>query len=456
MMRKVIVPLRLFSLVLLCFCAFIPLPLPAGASAPVAKVFITDCLREAEELKKTGSPAAIEKKLGTCAAAAPRNPQVKIDRAGYLEKMGRHEEAIAQYQQAAGLLSRNAPLAALCQRKTAQAYSRLNDTTKAIVHYGKALEINEKDTDAAIGLAAVYEATRDLKKAEELYARVLKYDPVNARARERLDEIKPSVLSGARLLQELRDRGAADGKKIAAGTDDIALLNALRLAERNGAVDYLRSKTSYISNLVVEKREQERVRVLLTPAGLKSYQNFLSRDAVSFFEKQGIALQEVFTLRDLTGQPVFDKSGRLTPEGTQAYLQGKAGIKSWLMHYEAVVITQEDAKLNEEIKGLLKDNYQEISEPAYLWLARVTTCPDDVLQDPKTFCKMRILRTSKARRYFLFYQDQFPDCNLALNLALVDYYAGETDVSDTTRGTSFFGTGGNEKHRLCENGKLWQ
>jgi tetratricopeptide (TPR) repeat protein len=355
--------------------------------------------------------------LPPCVAApATRNPQTKTDRADYPQKPGRLQEAIARYL--------------------------------------KALEINGKDTAAVMGLAAAYEAVPDLKKAEEFYARALALEPGNARAGARLDEIRFSLLSADQLMADLRDRGAAGGNKPAPGVADIELLKAMRLAERNGAVDYLRSKTAYIKTLVFERREQDRIRLLLTAAGLTSYQKFLSRDAVSFFEKQGIALQEVFTLRDLTGQPVFDKSGVLTPEGTLAYRQGKAGVKSWLMHYEAAVTTPEDAKLNEQIKNLLQRSYLEISEPEYLWLARITTCPDDVLQDPA--CKMQILRTSKARRYFLFYQDGFPGCNVALNLSLADYRAGETDISETNRGTNFFGTGGNKKHRLCENGKLWQ
>jgi tetratricopeptide (TPR) repeat protein len=361
----------------------VPLPLSAGAAAPV-----------------------------------PRNPQAKTDRANYQQKPDRRQEAIARYL--------------------------------------KALEINGKDTAAVMGLAAAYEAVPDLKKAEEFYARALGLDPGNARAGERLDEIRFSLLSAAQLMEELRDRGAADDKKPAPSVADIELLKAMRLAERNGAVDYLRSKTAYIRNLMVEKREQNRIRLLLTPAGLTSYQNFLSRDAVSFFEKQKIALQEIFTLRDLSGQPVFDKSGRLTTEGTRVYRQGKAGTKSWLMHYEAAAKTPEDATLNEQIKDLLKAGYLEISEPEYLWLAKITTCPDDLLQDPASLCKMRFLRTSKARRYFLFYQDQTPGCNMALNLSLVDYRAGETETYENTKGTNFFGTGGNEKHRLCEKGKLWQ
>jgi hypothetical protein len=272
---------------------------------------------------------------------------------------------------------------------------------------------------------------------------------------QRPDEADSPPLPDARLMEELRSRGITDARKSIPGVDDVELLRTIRSAENNGAVDYLRSKTANLRGLVVEKREQERIVLRLTKNGLASYLNFLSRDAVIFFEKQGIRLQDVFTLRDLKGQPVFEKSGRLTPEGMLAYEQGKSGTKSWLMHYEAVAKPPEDEELNRQVKALVAAHYSEISEPEYLWLMKYTTCPEDVLQDQAT-CKMRLARSARSVKYFLAPQDPAMTCNQLLNIAIAKYRSSDNgDISENETSTGFFGSGGTEKRRLCYKGKLW-
>ena len=441
--------MRLFAVALFLICATAA---PSG-SAPAKGNLVEECLREAGESKRAGDLSGTEKKLAACSASAPGDPRIRTERADNLVRLGRYEEAVAQYLRAA-TLHYEPRLAAACHRKAAQVYLKMDDARKAADHYVKALALHESDSEAAFGLAAMYDSSHDLRKAAEFYARGLKYDPANAKAGERLDEIRFSLLTSSQLLEELRYRGAGYGKKTVPDGEDLLMLNTMRLAERRGAVDHLHSKVRNLDGLAVERLESGRVRLMLTPAGLKAYQNFLSRDAMLFFEKNGVPLGEVFSLRDLSGRPIFDKNGRLTLEGMKAYWAGTAGSKSWLLRYEAVVKTPEDEKFNSQVRELLGRSYIEVSEVEYLWLLKVTTCNEEVLQDPST-CKMKMLRSPTARKYFLFRQDSDPGCNLALNSYIEDYRAGSTDVSGTTHGTSFFGSGGNEKHRLCEKGKLW-
>ncbi len=427
----------------------------AKPAAPAAQEKLFEvCAKEAGNLKKNGDTAGVEKKLAACEALAPRDSQTKIDRADSLMRLGKYEEASGKYQEAAVLFSGTDPMAAFCHLKTAQIHFKLNDIAKAVRYYNKALEINKNDLNALLGLAAVCEAKSDLKTAADLYARVLKAEPANMKARERLDEINFSLLSNSQLLDELRSRGAADERKTSAGPDDIKLLLALRRAERSGAVDYLRSKTAYIAGLIMEKQENDHTRLMLTQAGFRSYQNYLSRDAVGFFEKKAITLRDVFTLRDLRGLPLFEPGGRLTEEGMQAYRAALTGEKTWLMHYEAVS-TPEEEKLTAEAEKLLKAGFREISESEYVWLMKVTDCPDDVLRAAP--CDIRLLKMQRNIKYFLCYlQPPFCSGEAAILATYVERYrAGDTETSQLTRSTAFFGSGGIAKRRFCYQGKIW-
>ena len=424
------------------------------AAPAVPKQNYESCAKEAEALKETGNIPAIQTKLAECETLSPREPQAKIDRAGYLTRLGKYEEAAEEYKKASALFGAKDLMTAFCHLKTADLYLKLNDAPNAARYYTKALEINKNDLNAMLGLAAASEARADNKTAGELYARVLKAEPSNAKARERLDELTFSLLSPSQLLEELRARGAADEGKLAASPDDLKLLKIMRLAERNGAVDYLRSKTAYTSGLILEKLEQEQVRLSLTLLGYKSYQNYLSRDAVAFFEKKGIDLRDIFTLRDLRGLPLFGTGGRLTDEGMRAYWQAQTGEKSWLMHYEAVASPEEE-KLTAEAEKLLKSGFKEISEAEYLWLMKVTDCPDDILRTPP--CDIKLLKMQRTTKYFLCYL-QPPQCSgesAKLATYVERYRNGDTEMSEQTRSTAFFGSGGIAKKRFCYQGKIW-
>lgn len=426
----------------------------AKAAARPPQTNFETCAREADDLKMRGDAAGIEKKLAVCEALAPLQPQPKIDRAEYLTRLGRYEEAKAEYQKAAALLGGQDPMAAFCHLKTARIFFKLNDIPAAIRFYTKALEINRNDLNAMLGLAAACEAQGDVKAAAGLYARVLKAEPANAKARERLDEINFGLLSGSQLLDELRTRRAADERKTDVSPDDIELLRTLRLAERNGAVDYLRSKTPYIKGLIVERQEQDYVRLMLTMAGFKSYQSYLTRDAVAFFEKKGLLLRDVFALRDLKGRALFEPDGRLTEEGLRAYRQAESGEKTWLLPYETVPSAEED-KLTAEAEKLIKAGFREISEPEYLWLLKTTDCPDEVLRTAP--CGIKLIKTRQTAKYFLCWSPP-PACTseaATLTTYVERYRTGDTQMSELTGSTAFFGTGGVAKKRFCHRGKIW-
>lgn len=357
--------------------------------------------------------------------------------------------------------------------------AKLGRYADAMKNYGKARELIASSTEPGSGIYA-RTILAEIKRLEKRGARgetapaaaapkrpageaAVEKAPESgaapsAESREVPETPKISSRSISETMEELRLRGAADAKKTAPSMEDLDLLEIMRQAELDGAVDYLREKQAGLGGLVVEKKEGGQVRLLLRPEGLKRYQALLSREAVPFFEKKKIPLQEVFTLRDLRGRPVFGKDGRLTYDGLRAYWRARSGAKAWLMHYEtpAREPAPEDEKMAADADALKKIGFQEISEPEYLWLLKTTSCPEDILRSPP--CDIRMLTAPKRRKYFLCSAPPPACSDEAGTLAgYVARYRNNDDwTPDDEKSTAFFGTGAMEKRRFCHDGRIWK
>ncbi|MBU2572964.1 MAG: tetratricopeptide repeat protein [Elusimicrobia bacterium] len=441
------------------------------------------CVSDAQESERKNDLAAAEKKLSACAGLMPQNAQVRLERANLLARLGKYEPAGEEYQRAAALFGKKDPpaphffqkgqsagqaapgdsnqaMAAFCHIKTAQTWSKLGDQAKTALYYQKALEINKNELNALLGLAGAYEAKADLAAAAALYERVLKVEPSNAKAKERLDDINFSLLSNAGILSELKERKAVDAAKTELSEEDLNTVKTMRQAEKRGAIDFLKGRAPLMNGLIVVRQVRGGVKLMLTMAGFKAYQSYLTRDAVGFFEKKGITLSEVFVLKDLKGKPIFDPAGNLTGDGMAAYWQAQAGTKSWLMPYEAPASVSAAAsapvKENPETEQALKDGYREISEPEFSWLLSATECPVETLTE-KPGEILKLIKAPKRQRYFLCYM-QGAICAMKgtnkLATYIENYRRGDTHIPET-KATAFFGAKVSQGRRFCHNGKIW-
>ncbi|MDP2865657.1 MAG: tetratricopeptide repeat protein, partial [Elusimicrobiota bacterium] len=391
-----------------------------------------------------------------CLKFAPSDPQLAAERAPLLVRLGRYEEGVKEYERAASLYGEKNSSAALWRVKAAETWVKLGKHDKALAQYRLALKADPRDMNALKGLAAALEARSDFSGAIEAYETILKLEPGNERARIRKEELRSGALTSAQILEELKLRRAADLKKTSPQPEDIKLFKAIKAAEISGAVDYLRKKVPSYRGLVLERNTPEGTKLLLTGDGYKAYTFQATREAVKFFEGEGIGLREIFTLRTLEGAPVFDAGGKLTPEGAELWRRSSPGTKTWLLVYEPVPASPQAQQANKEIAEAEKNGYREISEPEYLWLLRATDCPEDVMH--KYPINLKVISDGARVRYLLCYIENTP-CMNPMNSKLPSYIeayrAGNDDISDTKTSTAFFGTGGVKKHRYCENGKIW-
>lgn len=424
--------------------------------APGDKQLAAACLLKfREEFLKDNLGTAVEASDG-CLKFAPSDPQLAAERAPLLVRLGRYEEGVKEYERAAALYGEKNSAAALCRVKAAETWIKLGKHDKALAQYRLALKTDPRDMNALKGLAAALEARSDFSGAIETYDAILKLEPGNEKARVRKEELRSGALTSAQILEELKLRQAVDQKKTSLQPEDIKLFKAIKAAEISGAVDYLKKKAKSYRSLVLERHTPEGTKLVLTGGGYKAYTFHATREAVKFFEGQGIGLREIFTLRTLEGAPAFDAGGRLTPEGEELWRRSSPGTKNWLLVYEPVPASPQAQQANKEIAEAEKNGYREISEPEYLWLLRATDCPEDVMQAPPVSLKK--ISDGARVRYLLCYIPNalcMNGTNDKLPPYIETYRSGDDSISDAKASTSFFGTGGVKKHRFCEKGRIW-
>lgn len=392
----------------------------------------------------------------SCLKFSPSDPQLASERAPLMVRLGKYEEGVREYERAASLYGEKNPSSALYRVKAAETWIKLGKQDNALAQYRLALKAGPRDMNALKGLAAALEARSDLSGAIEIYDAILKLEPGNERARMRKEELRSGTLTSEQILEELKLRLAADKKKTALLPEDIKLFKAIKAAEISGAVDYLKTKVPSARGLTAERKTPEGTRLLLTAEGYKIYVYHSTREAVKFFEGQGVGLREIFKLRTLAGEPVFDPGGKLTAQGEELWRSSSPGTKNWLLTYEAVPASPLARQAGKAVEDAEKKGYREISEPEYLWLLRATDCPADVMQEAPL--DLSVINDGARVRYMLCYVENslcMNPMNAKLPTYIEAYRAGDDQISEAKTSTAFFGTGGVKKHRFCENGKVW-
>jgi len=428
----------------------------ARASGPERKRLAAACMQKfRDDFLKDNLGTALDQSEA-CLKLSPSDPGLAAERAPILVRLGRYEEGGREYERAAGLYGAAGQPAAQCRLKAAETWQKLGKPDAALAQYRLAVQASPQHLDALKGLAAALEARSDFSGAAETYDAILALQPADARVRTRREELKSSALSNEQILAELKLRSAVTADKTMLLPGDIKLFKALKAAEMDGGVDYLKLKAPSAAGLLFRHETPEGPRMLITGHGYKVYNFHATRDAVKFFEGERVDMRDIFKLRNRSGDPVFDKSGKLTYEG-EAFWRGLVpGVKSWLLSYEPVPESPRALQANKDISAAEKEGYREISEPEYLWLLRATDCPEDVMA--KAPIGLRVISDGARVRYLLCYSPGSlctNPVNDKLPPYIESYRAGNGDTPGAQAHSGFFGAKAAKKMRFCENGQIW-
>lgn len=360
------------------------------------------CLQEGKLLFDAQQFEQAQQQFSSCVTADPNNESALISLAGTFYQQNKFPQAKEQFQKALGKMEEDSPYQSYVYSMLGDIALKQQQNSQALDYYNQSLSFNKNNVNSLVGKGVILEYTGEKKQAAEAYEQALELEPTNVLARKRLINLEPDYFTDEQILTALQQRLALPPTVTKITDKERELFSHIHRLEQRRGVDYLKNKLQQIppDYTVTLYKDTPLERVLLTQTGYQSVQKNLGKDAIATFEKAGVPAKDIFSLRDMKGQPVFDKDGYLTEEGFFAYTNSLTGKKAFLLPHEDVPATTEDIQRAERIAQRLKSQgYIEISSHEYNMLLDVTECPPETL---KNDLDVRSVPVTKHRlRYFV-------------------------------------------------------
>ena len=434
---------------------------PADSENPKIKpadpVKAAACVKKAKKFAAEKRPKRAEREYSACVSLDPENADARIGLADLYMGDGRITKAKKEFIAALELIPGGDKKAGYCSFRLGIIYGRLGEHKSAAESYIRTFAADGTDADAASGAALSLEKLRQCAQAMEYFKKSLELKPGGKEASAGLNRCEIETIGQEAVLAELKMRQAIDPAAAAVTEDEKKLFVWMRNADYEGGVDLLRANGYPLAGYVAERRDDTgRVRLMLTIEGYRVYVKIQAKQAIKLFQKKGVNTKYAFMLRDMGGKPLFYSDGTLTPEGNDVYREALSGNKKWIMPWDPVP-APENGPEAKEIKDLLASGYIEIAEPEYLWLLRATDCPEEILAKD---CGIKKINPQLKTRYFMPYGEPSELLRVKLGLTInldsyiFKYRNGDQEIPEGMS-SNFFGTGGVERHKYCENGKIW-
>jgi len=337
--------------------------------------------------------------------------------------------------------------------KLAKSYRYINNNKKAIEYYKKIL--TSLDINELINYAELLEEENDKINALEIYKKI--YQQTNdIKINEKIEDLQTLLKSNDEIIKEMKERGFIEKQKIILSPDDRKKYLTIKYLEKKGGIDWIKTNYPGYANLTTKIDDKE----VFLIEGYNLFLRKLSQDMIKILEKNKVSPHYIFNMLDENGNPIFDNKGYLTYEGIIAYYKTKEiGQKTWFYKTEVEAMQKnkkKDDKVDEIIKNLIKSGYEEITENEYIFLAKKTTCPDNILLSYP--CNIKKIRYEDKHKYFICsslkcVEDEFYT-PIKLFSYIVSYREGKIK-DDSNAISNFFGSGARKK-RFCENGKIWK
>lgn len=387
--------LKPFSVSLLCFL----LPICAFAAPET----MTVCLEQGKKAYADKQFSQAKDIFTRCVKINPSDEQAQLSLAGALLTLDDLDGAEKSFQAALKRMNRTSPYLSYTYSMLGDIALKRRQNKEALSWYGKSLEINAANVNSLVGKGVITEYQGDKQGAAEFYRSALAVEPLNLVARKRLINLEPEYMNDAEILAALKQRYAVkpDVKEL---TEELRVLFAdIHRAEQRRGIDYLRNKYPKVPAefIVTINKKTEFERDMLTLAGYTALQKHIGQDALGVFQRAGVPITDVFSLRNMKGEKVFKEDSTLTEAGFVVYTEALQNRKTFLRPDEALPPTPEYlAQIAAREKELKEAGYVEITRSELKMIENQTLCSEETLRSKLGVYMLPV--TKNKRRYFVF------------------------------------------------------
>ena len=358
------------------------------------------CVEQGKKMFAGKEYAQAKSVFSQCVKENPSNIEALLSLAGVELTLENLDEAERLFQTALSKMTRTSPYISYTYSILGDIELKKQHNEQALAYYTKSLESNAANVNSLVGKGVITEYQGDKDGAAEFYQAALAVEPLNLIARERLINLEPEYFTDAEILAALKQRYAIapDAKEL---TDSQRQLFAdIHSAEQRKGVEYLKNKYIKVpaEYTVTLNKGTAFERDILTLEGYNALSKHIGQDAITVFQRVGVPIQSVFSLRNMKGEKIFKEDSTLTKSGFYVYTEALKNHKIFLLPEEEVPPTPARLKqIEQRIENLKKQGYIQISLSEKKKIEKETLCSEESLRQE---LGLFVLPVTKKKRYY--------------------------------------------------------
>ena len=338
-----------------------------------------------------------------CQKMDPENEEIYLSLAGIYMTQENLDEAEKYFNAALKIMPRTSPYLSYTYSMLGDIAYKRKQPKQALEMYNKSLEYNAANVNSLVGRGLVLEYDGEATKAAQSYQSASAVEPLNYIARNRLISLEPEYMNDEQILLALKQRYAVTPETTEITDEQRELFGKIHQMEMRRGVDYLKNRQLKVNSeqVVTINKNTNFSRDMLTLSGYNDVKKSVAQDAVNVFQANGIPLESVFELRDLTGEKIFTKESTLTEQGFFVYVGAVNGKKLYLLPGEAVPPSSSvKKKIAQTISKLKQSGYIEATAAEIKHVEEETKCSRQTLQGKLGLVVVPL--TKKQSRYFVY------------------------------------------------------
>lgn len=363
---------------------------------------VSACVENGKTLYAAKNYDKAKDAFARCVKMDASNVDALLSLAGVLLTQDDLNGAEKYFNEALKNMKRNSPYWSYVYSMLGDIALKRQQNDQALKMYSKSLEYNAANVNSLVGKGVIVEYQGDKQGAAEYYRSAIAVEPMNLIARKRLVNLEPDYLTDEEMLEALKQRYAVKPEATELTEADRALFSAIHRDEQRQGVTYLKNKYPKMpaEYVVTLNKGTGFEREILTLDGYKALEKSIGQDAFNVFNRAGVAVRDIYSLRDMKGNKIYTPESTLTDSGFYVYTEALKNRKRFLLPSESVPPTPAFlAQLEQRQEELKKAGYIEISRSEVKMLENQTFCSEDTLRKN---LGLYILNMSKnERRYFV-------------------------------------------------------